>query len=823
MTTHNKISNYCGIKQLVNKNQWELGMKMCNDGRKPNETELMKKQNQSDSIAKSMELGTIDFLPPYGIILTAFGVGQCAKGRWAAYCVGVFVSLLLAFPAFSQTTQTQCTSEQIQSFSTQCDQWGVSWLAYEAYCVSVSPDHYFCGYHSLLGVRPIASGGLGCVGKWVKPPSSAGNSTPSPQFAYALTLACSIPSDLPSPPKNAGNGCNDLGNPINIGVGNKHQHELDYAGIGEHPLRMERAYNGNAKAPNNFSVGWNTSYDREIFFETNGLNGVERNSIVTISRADGKQYQFTQTGTNNSWVGDADAVGILVQQGTNATGNPSGWTYTTDQGDVETYNTSGKLTTIANRAGLTQTLSYNCTMVNSSCPTITPSNIAPSVAGLLLSVTDFAGRQISFTYDGSARVVKMIDPAGGIYSYAYNGAAPGANLTSVTYPDGTSKTYHYENTVFPHALTGITDENGKRFATYSYDAQGRAIATEHAGGADRVSLAYNADGSTTVTDALGTARTYQFQTILGVVKPKGQSQPGGSGCGASASALSYDANGNVTSRTDFNGSRTDYSYDLARNLETSRTEGLTASGATTPATRTITTVWHTTLRLPVQITNGNQQTTYAYNNQGDVIEKTIKDLATHTARTWTTTYTYGAVPGILLQKVEDGPRIDVSDLTTYDYYPADASCTGGHLGCRGQLQQVTDALGHRTTINRYNAYGQVEQLTNANGLVTTLSYEARQRLTSVDDGGETTTYSYDPAGQLTRVTHPDGSYLAYSYDAAHRLIQTQDNLGNTVTYTLDAIGNRIKEEAHDPSGQLARSQTRVYDALSRLQNLILPQ
>ena len=37
-------------------------------------------------------------------------------------------------------------------------------------------------------------------------------------------------------------------------------------------------------------------------------------------------------------------------------------------------------------------------------------------------------------------------------------------------------------------LLSITDENGNRFATYSYDIQGRAVSTEHAGGAGRVSL-----------------------------------------------------------------------------------------------------------------------------------------------------------------------------------------------------------------------------------------------------------------------------------------------------------------------------------------------
>jgi len=114
-------------------------------------------------------------------------------------------------------------------------------------------------------------------------------------------------------------------------------------------------------------------------------------------------------------------------------------------------------------------------------------------------------------------------------------------------------------------------------------------------------------------------------------------------------------------------------------------------------------------------------------------------------------------------------------------------------------------------------------ITDANGLTTTMAYDARQRLISVNAGGELTTYNYDPAGLMTRVIQPNGAYLAYRYDNAHRLIEVKDQLGNTRTYTLDAMGNRIKEDVFDPNGQLARTQNRVYDALSRLQNLVLPQ
>ncbi len=66
------------------------------------------------------------------------------------------------------------------------------------------------------------------------------------------------------------------------------------------------------------------------------------------------------------------------------------------------------------------------------------------------------------------------------------------------------------------------------------------------------------------------------------------------------------------------------------------------------------------------------------------------------------------------------------------------------------------------------------------------------------------------------MTTPDGSYVQYTYDAAHRLTQIKDGLGNKIVYTLDAIGNRVGESAYDPSNNLARTRSRVYNALNQL-------
>ncbi len=463
--------------------------------------------------------------------------------------------------------------------------------------------------------------------------------------------------------------------------------------------------------------------------------------------------------------------------------------------------------------------------------------IAPR-PGLLIRISNAYGRSLQFSYNSNGQLATLTDPAGGIYSYAYTDPAAFDNLTAFTYPNGSIRRYVYNesaylppvsatvpNPLYPHALTGIIDENNVRYATFAYDSQGRAVSSQHIGtvnnvsgqAVERYSFYYTAAGNTTVANPLGAMHSYNFSSIVKTPRITGTNQPGGAGCNAADNAVSYDTNGNIISRTDFNGNRTTYTYDLTRNLETSRTEGLTAAGSTTAATRTITTEWHPALRLPVKITQPGQETRWVYNEHGHVIEKTRTDTATGLSRTWTTSYSYSAsVPGAVQQKTEDGPRTDVNDVTITDSYPPDALCTGGHLGCRGQISQLTNALGQITQISRYNAHGQPEQTIDANGLVTTLAYDGRQRLISRSTGSETTQLAYDNQGQVTQLTRPDGSTLNYSYDGAHRLTQLSDSLGNAIRYTLDAMGNRIREDRYDPSNQLSQTQRREYDQLNRL-------
>ena len=642
----------------------------------------------------------------------------------------------------------------------------------------------------------------------LRDPTCGGSFQPN-FFTPPFVTYCYLPGDQPDPPKGVGDPpcCGGTEHPINIATGNKFLAEQDYQGVGPFPLSLTRYYNslpggsvgiGLVEA-GRFGIGsnWRHSYERRVQLAASTVY-----STAFVYRPDGRVYFFNLV--NGSFVSQDD-INDRLQQLLDSSSQPAGWRYIVSPGDeVETYDVNGRLASISTRSGLTQTLTYD----NSN--------------DRLLSVADPAGRQLTFAYDSLGRIATITDPAGKIVSYGYASFSDSTNnLVSVTYPDNRTRTYLFNEPGLsqgnvPHALTGIQDENGARYMSYTYDASGRAVDEQNGNGAGHYALSIS--GITTVlTDPLGTQRTYAFQNKLGVPRNTAITQPCATCSGTSTQSQTLDPNGNVASRTDFNGNRTNYTYDLTRNLETQRVEGLTSSGAATTATRTISTQWHATFRLPIQIAEPKRITTYAYDAQGNVTSKSIQATAdtngsqgfsaapSGSPRTWTYTNTYsGTIPGLLVQQAVDGPRTDVSDVTTYVWDNA------------GNLITVTNALNQVTTLGNYDAHGRPQQITDPNGLVTILSYDLRGRLTSRNVGGETTGYTHDGVGQLTQVTLPDNSFLAYTYDAAHRLTQIQDNLGNKISYTLDAMGNRTQERVTDPNSALSQTRSRVYNSLNRL-------
>lgn len=490
------------------------------------------------------------------------------------------------------------------------------------------------------------------------------------------------------PPKELGQPSSCSGNPINNSNGNKFQSALDTDEENSKGPRFERLYNS-APLFINSSLGWGWSHTYMHRIKATADH-------ATVIFPDGKIVVFSRQGS--VWKSDGDVAMRLAQE-VDESGNSSGWRLIDPaSGSVASFSANGALAEVRSLTGDVLEISFS----------LSPEEGGDGHSGTLDRVSDQFGRSLLFQNDSELQITGVTRSGTQQIGFGYSGS----NLRTVTHPARGLTEYSYgeseqtENGNLPHALTGITIE-GVRFATFGYQASGRAVSTEHAGMTERYELDYLPDGTTKEKDPLGTERIYSFETVQGVRRPTGVSQPGGPGCGASSSAITYDINANIASRTDFAGSKTCYGSDLTRNLETVRIEGLGSADACpaspagyspTVSQRKTSTEWHPVWRLKVREAQPNKITTWVYHGQPDptaggaiascapsdayvydtepiaVLCKQVEQATTDTTggagfgatasgapRIWT--YTWNRHGQML---TANGPRTDVADVTTYE-------------------------------------------------------------------------------------------------------------------------------------------------------------
>ncbi|WP_234035823.1 DUF6531 domain-containing protein [Ectopseudomonas mendocina] len=391
-----------------------------------------------------------------------------------------------------------------------------------------------------------------------------------------------------SPPVSCATPQDKKGNPISILSGNKYAQESFYQGSDPFPVKLELVYNS-------LDRQWRHNYSTTLH---------ETSSALVVVFADGRSAGYDkQTGVpiNGSELSRLERIA-------------DGWVHYSHGGEQTFFNASGRVVRITFPGRGTVELSYSPATIiryqyNGRNYTQSQRNI--KVKGKtqeLMVVERDQARVVSASVDDSR--------------FYFDWDVSLMRLSEVSFrssqtSDLQSRKYHYESIYGSQLLTGITDERGVRYSTWTYDPQGRATSSEHSSGADKVSIIYSNDDSSTVINPLGQRTVYRFADFGGVRRItaiEGEPSPN---CSSSNSIFTYDERGLLKTRIDNKGNRTTYEYN-SRGLEVSRTE---ASG--TPQARTVTTAWHPELFLPVTITEPDRITQYTYDSQGRQTSQSI--------------------------------------------------------------------------------------------------------------------------------------------------------------------------------------------------------
>jgi RHS repeat-associated protein len=594
-----------------------------------------------------------------------------------------------------------------------------------------------------------------------------------------------------------------------------------------------------------------TIVDRNGNMQTLNYDG--SGNLISVIDTGGRVFRFTNGSgritslsdpIGRTWIYTYDANGNLASV-TDAAGGVTQYTYdgnhrmltATDARGVtflqNTYDGQGRVATQTNARNFVTTL----------CVYNSP------VAGTT-TFADPLGNATQHVYDGSFRLIKIIDANGGTISYAYDASNDrtsitnqdgktinmtydgNGNATSITNPLGNIQTFTYDS---KNDLLTATSPKGAS-AAFSYDTNENLLSIKDAVG-NATSLAYNSAGLVTsktdarsnvtsyaydvagdltrVTDALGNSATLTYDGVgrlLSATDPNGHSASVAYDTLSriiktkdalnNATQFSYDAIGNLLKITDANGNATSYAYDATNNL-TAVTDALgkittyaydanNNRTSFTNAKGNATSYVFDPINRLTQITDPLSFTTsYAYDAVGNTISTTDANGKTNQ-------YTYD-----LLNRLSKGSYADGSSVSFgYDNDGNRTTMTDS----RGTTTYSYDALERvlsvaspngATVQYAYDALGNRTSLVYPDGRTVQYQYDALNRLSQVTDwASKTTQYSYDPAGNLDGFTYPNGAVSAYTFDPANRLLDIVNSSGSKVlssfAYALDNVGNRMQ-------------------------------
>jgi len=466
------------------------------------------------------------------------------------------------------------------------------------------------------------------------------------------------------------------------------------------------------------------------------------------------------------------------------------------------YDAAGRVTHVVNALGevserrynalgdLTETVAYAKRLTSASLGQMRGGALgdAERTAFALLDDAQASRTRLSYTTAGAVR--EAIDAMGGLTRNTYGAWGQlSATRSWTSYLDRSDAT----------ALdTG-----------YDYDAMGRVTTVRSYSSPQSWSecyTSYDRYGLVRAESGFGVADYTQLRDRAGRVAATGDAA-------GNWTHFVNDAFGNVLTRTDRTGARTEYSYTaFNREVRTRSAEGIE------------TVARHNEHGQVVELTDGRgNKTVYAYDLDGRLKSVTTPDgvvrssydkagqlIETIDARGVKTVFEYDAVGRMLTRTLDpDGLAIK----TRYDY------------DAKGQLIRTTDPNGTAVEV-KYDLNGrQASVVVDAGAgrlnLTTGYEYDAAGRTVRVTEGMGTaaarvTQNSYDKLGRLESSTvDPDGLAIRteFFYDDDNHLVARRDALGQFIRYVYDSVGRlaytidatgAVEARSYDQEGRLIR-------------------
>lgn len=643
-------------------------------------------------------------------------------------------------------------------------------------------------------------------------------------------------------------------NPVVLSVGSKYIEQQDFADNAMLGMPLQRTYRSDyygSYQPSFFGKFWSSnmeyaalSYSGASHLTRIGTSTVPIPDYIDFRLPDGNVYSFTHyivqdsTSANYFTPANYDAAAHNLQTGGTGIGNI--WARYTDVNHITVY--IGNRTYNFSNPQNSSFAFYLDSVRQTNVPIYT---YIRDSKNRVTSITNALGKTVQLTWGDNAHVTNVTDPSGAVWNYSYD---PNGMLTTVTPPGNTPSgviSYYYEDPSNVNLLTGYAID-GVRHTRYAYDSAGRVIRSGSDNGEIADSFEYDAN-ATTLTDVRGQKTIYSFQSIRGKRVLASVQTSATSSCPSAASSQSYDTNGFLAQSIDFRGTKTSYSYNK---------DGLLLASTVAPGTASESTITYTYASghglfqeadlLSVTTTGADgkkiMQTDYTYVDTlvGRLFATvTMTDLLTGSPQRKQTIDYAKYNNGSIQSKTVTTALSSGSFTEIYNYDVA------------GNLTSYTNPTGLSTNYGNYNGLGMPQKINDANGNVTTITYDIRGRSTSVvmpgavgknfryagdgqlsyvdDLAGDKANYYYNSAGRLTDVTNAIGEKISLGYDVANniRTIQSKRNIPSfNNTLSANYSGNFLQTIKYDnaldlPSERIGNNGQKIsyqYDASGNVIN-----